>query len=112
MEYFKMSNKPEKTLTERSLLNKGKDLVGGLSKDLLVNALILYYALLGTLAIQYKAAVVGALCYFLLPFDSIPDFAPVIGYSDDAALIATVLASLKSYIDLEEYKKEAESKVD
>jgi uncharacterized membrane protein YkvA (DUF1232 family) len=38
-----------------------------------------------------KAALIGALAYFVLPFDVIPDVLPVIGFTDDAAVLATAL---------------------
>ena len=39
-----------------------------------------------------KGLVMAALAYFILPFDAIPDVLPVIGFTDDAAVIAAVLA--------------------
>jgi uncharacterized membrane protein YkvA (DUF1232 family) len=41
--------------------------------------------------LQVKAALIGALAYFVLPFDAIPDFLPVIGFTDDAAVLATAI---------------------
>lgn len=41
-----------------------------------------------------KVLVVGALVYFILPADAIPDFTPLIGYLDDAAVIAAVIKTL------------------
>jgi len=41
-----------------------------------------------------KALVVGALVYFIIPTDAIPDFTPIIGYVDDAAVIAAVIKTL------------------
>jgi uncharacterized membrane protein YkvA (DUF1232 family) len=41
--------------------------------------------------LQVKAALVGALAYFVLPFDVIPDVLPVIGFTDDAAVLATAI---------------------
>jgi uncharacterized membrane protein YkvA (DUF1232 family) len=38
--------------------------------------------------LQVKAALLGALAYFVLPFDAIPDVLPVIGFTDDAAVLA------------------------
>jgi len=35
-----------------------------------------------------RAALVGALAYFVLPFDVMPDLLPIIGFSDDAAVLA------------------------
>jgi uncharacterized membrane protein YkvA (DUF1232 family) len=41
--------------------------------------------------LQVKAALIGALAYFVLPFDVIPDMLPVIGFTDDAAVLATAI---------------------
>jgi uncharacterized membrane protein YkvA (DUF1232 family) len=38
-----------------------------------------------------KAALIGALAYFVLPFDGIPDMLPLLGFADDAAILATAL---------------------
>ena len=38
--------------------------------------------------LRVKAALVGALAYFVLPADVIPDVLPLIGYTDDAAVLA------------------------
>lgn len=34
-----------------------------------------------------KAALLGALAYFVMPLDLVPDFLAVIGYGDDAAVL-------------------------
>jgi uncharacterized membrane protein YkvA (DUF1232 family) len=41
--------------------------------------------------LQVKAALIGALAYFVLPFDVIPDVMPMLGFADDAAVLATAL---------------------
>jgi uncharacterized membrane protein YkvA (DUF1232 family) len=41
--------------------------------------------------LQVKAALVGALAYFVLPFDAIPDVMPLLGFTDDAAILMTAL---------------------
>jgi uncharacterized membrane protein YkvA (DUF1232 family) len=38
-----------------------------------------------------KAALVAALGYFLLPADMMPDFMPLLGFTDDAAVLAGAL---------------------
>lgn len=38
-----------------------------------------------------KVALFGALAYFVLPTDTVPDILPVIGYGDDAAVLAAAL---------------------
>ena len=42
---------------------------------------------------------IAALIYFVDPFDLIPDFIPVIGYLDDATVIAFVVESIRRDLD-------------
>ena len=48
--------------------------------------------------VHVKAALVGALAYFVLPADFIPDVLPVIGYTDDAAVLAAAIKLVSSHI--------------
>ena len=45
-----------------------------------------------------KLALVGAVVYFIVPDDLIPDSIPVLGYADDAAVLAGALKMLSSHI--------------
>ena len=38
-----------------------------------------------------QVALMGAIAYFILPFDFIPDMMPALGFTDDAAVLATVI---------------------
>ena len=38
-----------------------------------------------------QVALLGAIAYFILPFDFIPDMMPALGFTDDAAILATVI---------------------
>ena len=49
------------------------------------------------------AAIVAALLYVLNPFDLIPDFIPIVGQIDDAAVVAACLLMVRQ--DLHKYKK-------
>lgn len=49
------------------------------------------------------AAIVAALLYVINPIDLIPDFIPVVGYLDDAAVVAACLALVEQ--DLLKYKE-------
>jgi len=40
----------------------------------------------------------GAIAYFILPTDLIPDYIPVIGYVDDAAVLAGAIKIVTSHI--------------
>ncbi len=45
-----------------------------------------------------KATLIGALAYFVLPIDAIPDVLPVIGFTDDAAVLATAIKLVADHI--------------
>ena len=48
--------------------------------------------------LQVKTALIGALAYFVLPFDVVPDVLPMIGFTDDAAVLATAIRLVASHI--------------
>lgn len=48
--------------------------------------------------LQVKAALLGALAYFVLPADLLPDVLPALGYADDAAVLATALRLVAAHI--------------
>ena len=43
---------------------------------------------------RVKLTLAGALAYFVMPIDLIPDFLPLVGFTDDAAVIAAALAAV------------------
>src|SRR5664279_900941 len=45
-----------------------------------------------------QAALLGAIAYFILPFDFIPDMLPILGFTDDAAILATAMRIVASHI--------------
>ena len=45
-----------------------------------------------------RATLFGALAYFILPFDVIPDFLLGLGYTDDAAVLLAAYTTCKTYI--------------
>ncbi len=46
-----------------------------------------------------RTTVYGALAYFVLPTDAIPDLLPGIGYGDDLGVLAWALATIANYVD-------------
>ena len=63
-------------------------------------ALLLYYTLCSnTLSLKDKAIVYGALGYFILPIDLIPDYIPVIGLSDDFGTLIYAYNIIKDNIN-------------
>ena len=45
-----------------------------------------------------QASLLGAIAYFILPFDFVPDVMPVLGFTDDAAVLATAIRMVASHI--------------
>lgn len=57
-----------------------------------------------------KATIIGALGYFILPFDLIPDVAIGLGFTDDLGALGLALIQVAMYID-NDIKKQAKDKV-
>lgn len=69
-------------------------------KDVVEKALWLYYAAQRPDTPAWaKATVYGALTYFILPIDTVPDVIPLSGYSDDIGILAVAVATISGYID-------------
>jgi uncharacterized membrane protein YkvA (DUF1232 family) len=45
-----------------------------------------------------QLSLLGALAYFVLPFDFMPDILPLLGFTDDAAVLVTALRMVASNI--------------
>ena len=45
-----------------------------------------------------QVSLLGALAYFILPFDFMPDMLPILGFTDDAAVLATAIRVVSSNI--------------
>lgn len=62
--------------------------------------LLLYYTLQkDTVPMKTKGIILGALGYFILPLDLIPDAIPVVGYADDLGALGMALMQVVMYID-------------
>ena len=45
-----------------------------------------------------QAALLAAIAYFIIPFDFVTDVLPVLGFTDDAAVLATALRMVASHV--------------
>ena len=69
-------------------------------RELVEKSLWLYYAAERPDTPKWaKATVYGALAYFILPADAVPDLTPVAGFSDDLAVLAMAVATIGMHID-------------
>jgi len=57
--------------------------------------------------LQVKAILIGALAYFVIPTDMIPDFIPWLGFTDDAAVLAAAIRTVAPAIK-EDHKARAQ----
>ncbi|GLC88987.1 YkvA family protein [Lysinibacillus piscis] len=57
-----------------------------------------------------KVIIIGALGYFIFPFDLIPDMAVGVGYADDIGALVAALVRVAMYID-EDIKQQAKAKL-
>ncbi|ORU00822.1 protein of unknown function DUF1232 [Anaerovibrio sp. JC8] len=97
--------------SEEGLWSKIKDNVASIGIGLIYKALQLYYvAQSPKCPMKVKTGIYGALGYLISPFDFIPDFAPIVGYTDDAAAIGIALLLAQMYID-DDIKAQARGKI-
>jgi uncharacterized membrane protein YkvA (DUF1232 family) len=59
---------------------------------------------------RVKAILIGALAYFVMPADLIPDFVAVLGFTDDAATLFTAWSAVQPYVT-EAHRERAKSKL-
>mgnify|MGYP006299071345 CR=1 FL=1 len=84
--------------TEGRLMAKLERLPRSAGRAVVEKALLLRRLLGSGMPAWAKALAVGALGYFVLPLDAVPDFTPVAGYVDDFAAMLLVLAELDRYV--------------
>ena len=90
----------EKNYSEEGLWDKVTSKVQEAGIGIIYKALQLYYAAQNPACpTKVKAGIYAALGYFILPLDVIPDFAPVVGYSDDLVAIGGAIMMAQMYID-------------
>ncbi len=103
--------KYEKHYSDKGLWEKMRKVAQKVGLKTTYMVLLLYYVLKSDATpAKYKAMILGALGYFILPLDMIPDVVPVVGYSDDIAALSGVLyAVIKSVSP--EIKSQAKAKL-
>lgn len=102
-----MSKQPNKEQIERSskyysedgLWEKMSSVAKTAGVKVIYMSLLLFYTVISPhTSIMYRSIIFGALGYFILPIDLVPDFLPVIGYTDDIAALAAAISSVSASI--------------
>ncbi len=100
-----------KDYSEKSFFDKSVGVVKKAGLELIYKALQLYYVTQKpNCPTRVKAAIYGTLGMFIAPLDFIPDFMPIMGFTDDAGAIAVALTIAHFYID-DEVKKNAKDRL-
>lgn len=74
-------------------------------------ALLLHYLMKSDeVPLRAKLILSAALGYFILPIDFIPDFAPLLGFTDDLGVLALILRQMAVYVT-PEIKRQAREHV-
>ncbi|MGE0240180.1 MAG: YkvA family protein [Parvibaculaceae bacterium] len=55
--------------------------------------------------LKVKGVLLGALAYFVLPLDAIPDFLLGLGFTDDMAVLLTAISMIRSHLRSEHYDR-------
>ena len=103
--------KYQKNYSEEGLWSKIAKVAKKAGANVIYPVLLLYYVLMDEKTpIKYKGIILGSLGYFILPLDLLPDFIPLMGYTDD---IAAISACIKAVYDCltPEIKSKANTKL-
>jgi len=69
-------------------------------RQVVEHALVLHYAAQNPSTPSWaRRAAYGAIAYFILPTDAVPDWLAAVGYTDDLGVLAAAIATLTQYID-------------
>lgn len=92
---------------EKKLWKTLSKVAKNLGSKLLIPVLQLYYMLESSdMSLKNKAYIIGALGYFILPVDIIPDFIyPVLGFTDDLAVMTIVIRLVEDHLTSEVKEK-------
>lgn len=104
-------NQHEEHFSEEKFWNKVQKFSKRAGTSLVYAVLLLYYTLQKPdVPLKVKATIVGALGYFILPLDIIPDLAIGVGYADDLSVVLFALVQIALYVD-DEIKMQAKNKL-
>ncbi len=88
-----------KNYSEPKLWDKLRKVARQAGKRVVSLVLTLFYVLAsGDVSVKHKSLIIGALGYFILPFDLLPDMLVGIGYADDLTALLTAYNAVKKNI--------------
>ncbi|MGX6444013.1 YkvA family protein [Neobacillus sp. K501] len=110
-ELEKEMDKASKNYSDEKFWDKLKKFAKKAGASVVYAVLLLYFTLQKPqVPAKAKAIIIGALGYFILPFDLIPDIAVGLGYTDDLGALGVALLQVAMYID-DDIKQKAKEKL-
>ncbi len=104
--------KYQKHFSETALWKKMKKIGEKAGLKIGYAAMLLYYAFKSDkVPVQTKATIIGALGYLIFPFDLLPDFIPLFGFTDDLGALLIAISQIGEAIT-PEIKQKAREKMD
>lgn len=101
-----MDNPYKKHFSEKSLWQKIGDFASIAGQQVIYAVLLLFYVFNDPkVGFKQKLTIAAALGYFIFPADAIPDFTPIIGYTDDLGVLIFALTQIYSSITPETKEK-------
>jgi uncharacterized membrane protein YkvA (DUF1232 family) len=101
----------EKKFSAEAFWNKLKSVALKAGHLVVYASLLLFYVLQKPdVPKRTKVIIIGALTYFIIPTDAIPDLAAGIGYTDDLGALGAALIQVAMYVD-DEVKAKAKAKM-
>ncbi len=102
----KDSRKYRRFFTAEGFVSRLRKLARRFGVQATYSFLLLYYAFRRKETPPWaRNIIIGVLGYFLAPLDALPDFTPVVGFTDDLGLLAFGLSTVAAYIDSEVRQK-------
>ena len=97
--------------SERGLMNKLSAVARKAGVKAVYAVLLLYYALQSpNTSTKDKSIIYGALGYFILPLDLVPDFIPLAGFGDDLGALVWAISRVVANIT-DEVREKARTKL-
>jgi uncharacterized membrane protein YkvA (DUF1232 family) len=97
--------------SEKFFFEKIKIFAKKAGREVIEKGLQLYYALQSPATPTWaRGVIMGALGYFIVFFDAVPDAVPVVGFSDDLTVLVAAIATVSVYIT-DEIKEKAHDRV-
>jgi uncharacterized membrane protein YkvA (DUF1232 family) len=95
--------------SDESLWEKVRQFAVRAGREVIEKALVLYYCLQDPDTPKWaKTVIAGALGYFIVPVDAIPDITPLIGFSDDLGALAVALGIVVVHVKMQHRRQASE----